>query len=835
MERWIAPILYAVLVLAFFFDPLFMFEGRVLSSADTDLALQFLAWREFGFSEIARGNLPLWNPYVYGGTYYFAGFQSALLYPPNWLHLALPLHVAINWIIALHVFAAGYFTYLFVRGRGVSVFGATLSGLMFMFAPPYFYHIFSGHLPHLSVMVWIPIVFLAIDKLSSTGSWKWILLGALAVALQILAGHPQYVYYTAMAAGVYCLVRIYDTKRENLLWLLLGFVGMYVGGALLSAAQLFAGLQATSEMVRAGGTDRAFASTFSLPPINFLTMLAPHFFGKFTVTGVDSASYELAQGARVPSDLYWSFGYLWELSTFVSITGLALAVFAIVTTSFQQTRPILILLVVCIALALGRWIAPLYDALFDFLPMYGSFRGTVKFFDIATVFIALLAGMGFDTVRRLAGRAYRGWLIAPVTIAAIGIALAFAGTWIGSSSASGPQGAWGQFVQWVGGRAIDDKEAFLINNREVYANPAFIRATAQGASAACLGGAVTLLAVAFVFVATRYHRLAVHLFLVVATIELLRVASAATFTMDPAAVDRFPKKWTDAIEAMRKTEPDARVYCLDMGMMNDGMVRRYHGLWGYDPGVLKRFAELAAATHNKNANTGRPYEPLAPGQYVAFDASRGQVLQMLRVRHILVPNREQQLVSVPDPFPVAMLMQRYVVVEPSSAPRRDVKLAIQQTIWQGQLNFRQTVLLEAKPEFEPRQWPPDTNPPGKVEARFISTDEVELKADVPVDSLVLVTNPYSSGWRVRRVQSSVSQTYTIQPANWALQAIPLRAGTHHLILEYLPTAFRVGLWTSTLSVIAYGFLLYLAWRSGRIRTAPASEANWQSFDSYRAS
>jgi Cu+-exporting ATPase len=52
---------------------------------------------------------------------------------------------------------------------------------------------------------------------------------------------------------------------------------------------------------------------------------------------------------------------------------------------------ILSMIVFTLIMALGRR-TPLYRLLYDYLPMYGSFRGTVKFFYITVLFIALLAG-----------------------------------------------------------------------------------------------------------------------------------------------------------------------------------------------------------------------------------------------------------------------------------------------------------------------------------------------------------------------------------------------------------------------------------------------------------
>src|SRR5437773_4503274 len=125
--------LLLALTLAMFADLLFVPGTRVAGYQITDLYLQFLSWRDFGFRELARGNLALWNPYIFGGAPYFGALQAALLYPPNWLFLILPLAVAVNWSIALHVFAIGAFTFCWMRVRGLHVAASFLASVLIMF------------------------------------------------------------------------------------------------------------------------------------------------------------------------------------------------------------------------------------------------------------------------------------------------------------------------------------------------------------------------------------------------------------------------------------------------------------------------------------------------------------------------------------------------------------------------------------------------------------------------------------------------------------------------------------------------------------------------------
>ena len=114
----------ALLCLAMFFDALVAPAQWVLGRLDTDLPFQFLPWREFGFRELAKGHLALWNPHIFAGTPFFGGMQSALLYPPNWLFMALPLPLAVNWSIALNVWMLGAFMYLWGVQRRLDPFAA---------------------------------------------------------------------------------------------------------------------------------------------------------------------------------------------------------------------------------------------------------------------------------------------------------------------------------------------------------------------------------------------------------------------------------------------------------------------------------------------------------------------------------------------------------------------------------------------------------------------------------------------------------------------------------------------------------------------------------------
>jgi len=127
-EILLAAAIYFCAVLIAFGDVLLGPAGRIISEEHSDVANQFLYWREFGFGELAKGHLVLWNPHLFSGAPFLGGFQSALLYPPNWIYLVLPIDRAINLDFAISVLLAGMAMFLWARHRRLHPAGSILAG-----------------------------------------------------------------------------------------------------------------------------------------------------------------------------------------------------------------------------------------------------------------------------------------------------------------------------------------------------------------------------------------------------------------------------------------------------------------------------------------------------------------------------------------------------------------------------------------------------------------------------------------------------------------------------------------------------------------------------------
>ena len=81
-----------------------------------------------------------------------------IFYPTFILRALLPTDVALTWSFIIHLFLAGCFTYLFLRGWGVRFYGALVGGLAYMLSGPIASYASPGHDGKLYVSALLPLV-----------------------------------------------------------------------------------------------------------------------------------------------------------------------------------------------------------------------------------------------------------------------------------------------------------------------------------------------------------------------------------------------------------------------------------------------------------------------------------------------------------------------------------------------------------------------------------------------------------------------------------------------------------------------------------------------------
>src|ERR1035437_6978133 len=153
---------------------------------------------------LSHGSPPLWNPYNGFGQPLAANMLSQPYYPLAWIVEAHPSVRAYNWYVALRLWVAALFTFLFLRYY--TGFWAGLGGgVAFAFTG---YFIIYYDIAHLSVEVLVPALLWAIERLARRRDWNASGVLALVVAAGGFGGVPEAAFLAFAFAGVYAIVRV---------------------------------------------------------------------------------------------------------------------------------------------------------------------------------------------------------------------------------------------------------------------------------------------------------------------------------------------------------------------------------------------------------------------------------------------------------------------------------------------------------------------------------------------------------------------------------------------------------------------------------------------------
>jgi hypothetical protein len=420
------------------------------------IEFQFYPWQQLAVEALRAGHLPLWDPLLGNGAPLLANYQSAALYPPNWLALLLPLDLAQAWLAALHLAWAGAGMVTLARSLKFPALGQAVAGLAFGLS-----QYLVSRVSFLSInasVAWLPWIVCLVEAQLQLGEQgaasRWraraALLLALALAAQLLAGHAQTTWYTLLLAVAWCSWRLRGAGAAGAAARLRTVVwcgAPVVVAGLLAAVQLLPTAELLQQSPRATAAAFDFVMTYSFSPWRLLTLAAPDVLG------------------NPAHDQYFGFGNYWEDANYVGLLPMLLALgvgFRALVQIFRRpgsvSRPgpaglvyfLLALAGVSLLLGLGRN-TPVFPFLYGYVPTFNLFQAPTRILIWLVFALALLAGMGVAAWRRPTGGALYwtrlsaagavamgvvgllGWLLVPpaakagLQIQTMGRALALAG------------------------------------------------------------------------------------------------------------------------------------------------------------------------------------------------------------------------------------------------------------------------------------------------------------------------------------------------------------------------------------------------------------------------
>ncbi len=414
-----------------------LFRGLILG--DYDAFVYFYPLRQYAAEALKQGRFPLWNPDLFMGSPFFANVQTAVLYPLNAIFLLLPTPYAYSASVGIHVLLAGGAMYLFARrSLGVSLLPGLLAGVTFMFSG--FLSGQTGHINQLTVAAWMPFLLVTFDEAIRRRSLALGIATGLVGTLQLLAGHTQEWYFSAVTLGLFALWRVVSPagrtlhprpvrggegghpevkealrsaqdnegsspaqgdevarpaldappvvekalpRRERRIVTRFWPLAVLALAALVeigtTAVQVLPTLELSGQSIRSGGMSYWEATSFSLPPTTALYSVLPLY----------------------PEQLFSEYvGY-------VGVVPLVLAVLAVIALS---VRPVAAFMAGLVALglfmALGKF-NPLYPHLYHWIPGLDFFRVPARWLLVYTFGVSGLAGLGAQLVLDLGVRSPR--------------------------------------------------------------------------------------------------------------------------------------------------------------------------------------------------------------------------------------------------------------------------------------------------------------------------------------------------------------------------------------------------------------------------------------------
>jgi hypothetical protein len=340
--------------------------------SDSDLLMNHLPTALLIQRTFAQGHgLPLWNPYYGGGQPLAADPLAALFYPPT--HLVHFMSIRNYYLVLImgHLVFAGLGMLLLAR-RALKLqhLPALVAAVAFESTPRLLSHLGAGHITVLTTVAWFPWLALACWA-TVQNPRRWCMPFGVCLALAVLAGHPQFIYYgLMMVAGVSAWLLGVRWRQEGwraMLASLAGLAAAAVIGVLLSSVYLLPVMEFTAHSTR----QLEVASTDGYPLAAFIKEL-----------------FDQNPGPQLP----------WEGMVTPGLAVLALAPIA-VATRFRKAWPILLGIALVAGLTMGNE-SPLYHLAAKVLPGYDLFRGLARIWFVALVGFALLAGLGADMLLR---------------------------------------------------------------------------------------------------------------------------------------------------------------------------------------------------------------------------------------------------------------------------------------------------------------------------------------------------------------------------------------------------------------------------------------------------
>jgi hypothetical protein len=357
---------------------------------------------------VQGGDLPLWNPYAFGGSPFFADPQARVVYPVSLVLTVFDPARALGYDVAIHFLLAMLGMYLFLRIIGTSGPGSMAGAFAYGFSS--FFFLRMGHPTFVAAASWIPFFFYGYERAKISERTGTLLL-TVFLSLGYLAGMPQLFLYGAAALVVYVICDSIEALAGREMRVALGKVRILVVSAVLSGLVVAIQLVPFAEFLRnAQGQGLSLDSMRQAHlwhPVFLIRAVVPDFFGN----PIDGTSWTgVVRGTVHP--------YNSGLMIYCGVTALLVALSGMVFIRVSRhIRALTVLLLVSVGVGTSVFLFKIASVL---LPL-ATYSQMDRISVIACFALAALAGKGLSMVCLSTDRRQRRYFVitAIVIVAAL--------------------------------------------------------------------------------------------------------------------------------------------------------------------------------------------------------------------------------------------------------------------------------------------------------------------------------------------------------------------------------------------------------------------------------
>ena len=792
-----------------------------------------------GYSEARDGRFPEWNDQILGGVPHVANPLTAVFYPPNWLYLILKerdpngppvsraaVHRMLVMQAALHVFLAGVFMMLFLRGLGLRALPALIGGIGYAFSGWVAAHL--QNTPLVAVMAWVPLGLYAIEGRFRDGRRVWLMLLAFSVAMMWLAGMPQLAIlgtvslFASGAAGV--LSRLRQEERDVLLRHAGGFLLFGAVGCLLASIQM----APTLELASYSGHQGRSADDLALErmrPGGYLGLILPRALGNPMERVDPSTRYAARIVLGMTADESHERPNWSERTIYPGVILLFLSILGAFRSRGKRVLPLLVLLALGIALSSSEWII-------RFLSTVPAFNVGAPVRGVALLAFVIPAFAAIGVQSLMERRTDQPSILSRIGMTALtGFSVLLLAALLGAYFFE--TGCLELLVKVLKDAGVERR----LGGTEVRPVEEYVAAFRGdfGLFRKDLAW-LTLWTVCFTVLMWLLRARPAHAAKWLSLLVLLGIIDLLTFfipvNLPVRRTELFPE--TPAIRQLREemkdsrlmrvsaTEDDARVAAHNLFAPNFGLLFGLNDAQGWGGQLPRWYLDLWRGTAVMVSDTG------VSG--IAVDQVNSPILRLSRVGFLIagreVAGLEDRLVHRPGPEHrhdlwvyrnPDVLPRAYVVHRARCVPDEEALRLLRS----GEVAIESEVLLNRWPEGSTQSSYASEEPAPEVHIEENVPGRLVLSVNTKAPGWLVVTDTWYPGWRATRTASDgIAVSVPVERAMVAYRAIPLVQGTQTIRMEYVPTSITIGGFLTGLAWIGFLLLPLLGGRRPRSPVSP---------------